>query len=229
MMNNKSNALWPRARGCRALIFKVEETTRHECTVGGQPSHQRANTTVTMTYHHISCSVSITGPFIPKDSASSERKYATHSWEELSVSVFFFFLLFTAQREREREWVYVQQRVVNEVKRCGLWLKEYLSMGGALGKRLFSASVKNKTSRITSSSFFFFKVPHCSFTSERFHICLRPWQMVLLESLERPLKFFSQSGFCLSSTTNIHISMSPEIEMDIIIHGANGHFIQSFF
>lgn len=224
MMNNKSNALWLRTHGCHALIFKVEETTCHEGTVGGQTYHLRADTTVTMTHHHISCSVSITDPFIPKDSASNKRKYVTHSWEELSVSVFFF-LLFTAQREREREWVYLQQRVVNEVKRCGLWLKEYLSMGGALGKRLFSASVKNKTSRIT----FFFKVPHCSFTRERFHIRHRPWQMVLPESLERPLKFFSQSSFCLSSITNIPVSMFPEIEMDIIIHVVNGHFIQSFF
>lgn len=100
-MNNRSNALWPRTHGCRALIFKVAETTRHECTDGGQTSLVGANTTVTMTHHHVSCSVSITGPFIPKDSASSERKYVTHSWEELSVSGFFLSFVHSTERKRE--------------------------------------------------------------------------------------------------------------------------------
>lgn len=227
MMNNKSNALWPRARGCRALIFKVEETTRHECTVGGQPSHQRANTTVTMTRHHISCSVSITGPFIPKDSASSERKYATHSWEELSVSV--FFLPFVHSTERKREGMSVCTTEGGKWSEALRSLTKGISEHGWSTGKAFVLCFSKEQDEQDYFFFFFFKVPHCSLTSERFHICLRPWQMVLLESLERPLKFFSQSGFCLSSTINIHVSMSPEIEMDIIIHGANGHFIQSFF
>lgn len=85
--------------------------------------------------------VSLTGTCVPQGSADSQRKYESHCQEGGSVRLYTRLHVHREQRERASA---SRHRVLNEVQRCCLRLKEYLKMGGAQGKRWFILDYKHQ-------------------------------------------------------------------------------------